>query len=1167
LLPLCRLASLSSLPPSPSLLSSRQSLCIGHTQMFLLLLSLSFLVPSSGMSRVCNEVSFSSRVASWRELQRVERIAVASTTTAFHIDFAVDEDSFQPLLETNGLPLLINSSPSHDPIWTHVDILAKSLRLRRIFETNQEDEELPLVMLTICESGSPILSFDDSPFKVDSIEAGLVSISSLLFFSSAPQGDILIAQCIQGRVHVIFDFGSLTPSSISGGRALDDGKWHDLRWIHQFDSVQLFIDGVLANSTSPSGLYRKLDLNTEIWIGGGPVDELSLPLSPPLQSTFRGCLQRVLLNSIDLLSLAPSDMRSTCIMTSPPSLTLFPSSRAIVPFSFLPFSFEFRLVSTANEFISLRNALNENLVLITVDASNSFVLTSNSTKYTQKSNPAIHVADGSWHSFSLKIRASRMEIEVDGITILWLEGTEVRSMSVNLASIVLSASGCYRSTTLDLQGIPTEGKIERGTCAMTDRCTPNPCVNGGSCVQSSLQAQECKCRDGYSGALCHLTDSPRSCEEYFYLKSLNGRKLSKKEKKVVIDVDGGEPILPFTVECSIRPNEMGEDTVITRLSHQLANPLRVTGITRAGEVRVDLNYRIDITQMEKLVDSFELCSQLMRYECKGGARLMTWEEDRSPSSWYSTRHDKQGLQWGSAPPFSRMCPCALHSNCTSNKLCNCDSGLDGVDEGNNTYSQLLPITSLFVGGTTSTSSVAVSIGPLICQHKLVFETVTFVDRDSRLTGQSSFQDGKMVGEVSIGGESFEVKNTKKINDGVWHDIHWEANSLGQRLRVDDEEEDDHRLIILPRTLNWTIGSRSRRNGIGFAGVLRNVYLNGNPLPLGLIAREENAMGIFEGEKGKCLHHDCSNGGRCVDHFDCYSCDCSLTPFGGDRCTRDHSMWIALDSSLSIPWQNPSQTSLCHRLAIQTASTNVSLVKSRSLFGEASFNLSLTTTGRLSIAVYDGISLRKSQTFGPLNISNEITHDISFCASLSSFKLTVDEQIAFNIQGNFSFFKSFNVWHLIDEQFTGCLSRLQIGSSFPLKDPTTSRLKVKSKGDLQYGRCPSPVPLVSSPFIDSFSESSPTPRHPSTTGLKIGMESPPGSPSLVSITGILGVFIICVLLFVLASLVAYMRSRPEGVYDTNEVSSYPLDHPKCSPSKSDGALVEQPLHPSETEYFC
>lgn len=130
---------------------------------------------------------------------------------------------------------------------------------------------------SIFDSDTPITAFDDSSYTVEAHHAGLVSMyendlcvvfrtyrSGVFFFSMADQGDVLIAQIIHGTVHVIFDFGSLTPSRISAGKALDDGRWHELRWLHQFDSVQLSIDGVLLNQTAPTGLYRKLDLHSVV---------------------------------------------------------------------------------------------------------------------------------------------------------------------------------------------------------------------------------------------------------------------------------------------------------------------------------------------------------------------------------------------------------------------------------------------------------------------------------------------------------------------------------------------------------------------------------------------------------------------------------------------------------------------------------------------------------------------------------------------------------------------------------------------------------------------------------------------------------------------------------------------------------------------------------------
>jgi len=129
--------------------------------------------------------------------------------------------------------------------------------------------------------------------------------AGIFLFSMADQGDMLVAQLTHGRVEVHFDFGSLSRSTISGGRALNDGEWHEMRWTHQFDSVHLHVDGVLVNATVPAGLYRKLDFNHQVEVGGRPED----PYSPELHSTYHGCLARVELNNINLLEAAPRGTR------------------------------------------------------------------------------------------------------------------------------------------------------------------------------------------------------------------------------------------------------------------------------------------------------------------------------------------------------------------------------------------------------------------------------------------------------------------------------------------------------------------------------------------------------------------------------------------------------------------------------------------------------------------------------------------------------------------------------------------------------------------------------------------------------------------------------------------------------------------------------------------
>lgn len=99
-----------------------------------------------------------------------------------------------------------------------------------------------------------------------------------------------------------------------------------------------------------------------------------------------------------------------------------------------------------------------------------------------------------------------MEIDIDGYTVLWLEGHEVRRVSQRLSNFILSASGCYRSVTIDLTSVRVDGNVTRGECTFQEKCLPNPCENGGGCVQSALDDYVCNCKEGYKGKNCHTSE-------------------------------------------------------------------------------------------------------------------------------------------------------------------------------------------------------------------------------------------------------------------------------------------------------------------------------------------------------------------------------------------------------------------------------------------------------------------------------------------------------------------------------------------------------------------------------------------------------------------------------------------------------------------------------------
>jgi len=146
-------------------------------------------------------------------------------------------------------------------------------------------------------------------------------------------------------------------------------------------------------------------------------------------------------------------------MPSPQVLTLAGDSRLLIPYSFLPFSVEFRLLTptTSTSLLSILDANNSTLLELLLDEKMALVLEAEQRQIRQKAPPSVNsemkggYADGSWHSLTVRLRAGRLDIDLDGETALWLEGQLVRVVGLKMTSFVLAAQGCYRSTTVDLR--------------------------------------------------------------------------------------------------------------------------------------------------------------------------------------------------------------------------------------------------------------------------------------------------------------------------------------------------------------------------------------------------------------------------------------------------------------------------------------------------------------------------------------------------------------------------------------------------------------------------------------------------------------------------------------------------------------------------------------------
>lgn len=143
----------------------------------------------------------------------------------------------------------------------------------------------------------------------------------------------------------------------------------------------------------------------------------------------------------------------------------------------------------------------------------------------------------------------------------------------------------------------------------------------------------------------------------------------------------------------------------------------------------------------------------------------------------------------------------------------------------------------------------------------------------------------MVGQIVNAGRSSEIVSDSPINDNEWHTIYWEADPQSMKLIIDRKEKTISSFYILPTTYTYIIGSRSGRGNAGFAGQIRSLYLCGKEIVLSQMVRKSSPLGVQIGDTGYCHLNRCHNGGKCVELYDTYKCNCSKTPFAGDKCEQ------------------------------------------------------------------------------------------------------------------------------------------------------------------------------------------------------------------------------------------------------------------------------------------
>ncbi|XP_033339316.1 neurexin-4 isoform X1 [Megalopta genalis] len=936
----------------------------------------------------------------------------------------------------------------------------------------------------------------------------------VLMYSRGTQGDYIALQLKDNRMILNIDLGSGVMTSLSVGSLLDDNMWHDVLISRNRKNISFSVDRVLIKGRV-KGEFHRLDLNRALYIGGVPNKQDGLVVN----QNFTGCIENFYLNATSIIH----DLRETEITGENLRYyrvnTIYSCPEPpIIPVTFLTQGSYARLkgyegISSMNVSLTFRTYEDKGIILYHQFTSPGFVklyLEDGKLKVDiqTKENPQVVLDnfnekfnDGKWHQVILTISKNSLILNVDGTPMRTKRILEMITGPVYLIGGVTGIEsnrgfvGCMRMISIDGNyKLPTDWKEEEyccknevvfDACQMMDRCNPNPCKHSGVCRQNSDEFF-CDCANtGYTGAVCHTSLNPLSCEAYKNINSVNQR------ADIKIDVDGSGPLKPFPVVCEFYTD--GRVRTIVRHNNERITP--VDGFQEPGSFVQDIIYDADMDQIEALLNRSTSCRQRISYECVRSKLFNSPVPQGSefrPNSWWVSRNNQKMDYWGGALAGSRKCECGILGNCADpTKWCNCDSDLDGPleDSGDITEKEYLPVKQLRFGDTgtpVDEKEGRYTLGPLICEGDDLFKNVvTFRVVDATINlptfdiGHSgdiffefkttidnaviihskgptdyikiSINSGNQIQFQYLAGGgplTVSVQTSYRLADNRWHSVSVERNRKEARIVVDGALKNEVReppgpVRALHLTSDLVVGATTDFRD-GYVGCIRALLLNGQLQDLRSYARQ-SLYGVSEGCMGKCESSPCLNNGTCHERYDGYSCDCRWTAFKGPICADEIGVNMRPSSIIKYDFMGSWRSTISEKIRVGFTTTNPKgflLGLFSNISGEY-MTIMVSNSGHLRV-VFDFGFERQEVIFPNKHFGLGQYHDVRVGRknSGSTLVLQVDnyepKEFHFNIKTSADAqFNNIQYMYIgknesITEGFAGCISRVEFDDIYPLK---------------------------------------------------------------------------------------------------------------------------------------
>uniref|UniRef100_A0A8C6SRV6 Contactin associated protein 2 n=1 Tax=Neogobius melanostomus TaxID=47308 RepID=A0A8C6SRV6_9GOBI len=845
------------------------------------------------------------------------RYSSSDWTTRYRLLYSDTGRNWKPYHQDGNIWAFSGNSNSESSVRHELQqgIVARFLRLIPL-DWSEEGRIGLRIEVYGCSYWSDVINFDGQGvisyrFKVKKMKI-IKDVIALRFKTSESEGVILHGEGQQGdyitlelrkaKLQLQINLGSnqygsiLGHTSVTTGSLLDDNHWHSVVIERYRRNVNFTLDRHTQHFRT-NGEFDHLDLDYELSFGGMPYS--GKPVGGG-RKNFKGCMESINYNGDNITDLArrkkldTSSFRNlsfSCVETH-----TFPVFFNASSFLQLPGRANHNVVSVGFQFrtwnpdgLLLFSNLDDGILEISLEEGKVIVhinVTTATKNYRVDLSSGSGLNDGQWHAIRLVVK--------ENFAMLTINGEE--------------ASAVILTTSLTAASLLVITKSKHFTHLFI--------VHGGGCRQT-WDSFSCTCDGtGYTGATCHTSIYEPSCEAY--------KHLGRSSDTYWIDPDGSGPLSPFKVNCN-----MTEDNVWTTVMNNLPPRTLVTGSSREKRTVLQVNYSASIDQVSATITtSAEYCEQHIAYSCRTSRLLNT--PDGTPYTWWVGRGSEKHFYWGGSGPGIQKCACGIDRNCTDPKYdCNCDADhkVWREDSGLLVYKDHLPVSQVAVGDTNRPGSEAkLTVGPLRCQGDNYWNAASFTTPSSYLhfatfqgetsadisfyfktsapygvflenLGNTDFirlelKSPKVVSfsfDVGNGPVELSVHSATPLNDDQWHRVVAERNVKEAVLQLDQTyrvsrlapAQGHTRLELFSQLYVGAAGGQR-----GFLGCIRGLRMNG--ITLDLEERAKVTPGVKPGCQGHCTSYGmyCRNGGKCVEKYNGYLCDCSKTAYDGPFCTKD-----------------------------------------------------------------------------------------------------------------------------------------------------------------------------------------------------------------------------------------------------------------------------------------